>query len=332
MDASPTGSVYALPEYLEVLCRATGGRYSIRAALRGDEIRGGIPFFREGRGARVEAVPRLLLFYNGPVLRRYTTRYPAETVKRHLAALRALEASVRDEGVGKFVLRARSPLTDVRAFQAGGWTTTSGYTLVTPLGDRDELWGSIDPNARRLVDRAAEQGLTVTEDADFESFFRLHREIHERKGAPLYLPEKAFQAYIEALRGKGLLRLYHARLADGTAASSQIVLTSGHPVTHTAVAASAEEHHGTGASPFLRWKVFEALGEEGFEANDLSGAGTGGVARFKMQLGSELQACMEASMRSAAYRWAGMPRRLSRPLRRSAKRMLRPVLRRMGRP
>lgn len=184
----------------------------------------------------------------------------------------------------------------------------------------------MDPNARRLVDRAAEQGLTVSEDDDFESFFRLHWEVHERKGVPLYLAETPFREYVLTLRKRGLLRLYHARLADGTVASSQIVLASGHPVTHTAAAASAEEHHTTGASPFLRWKVFEALGHEGFKANDLTGAGTGAVARFKLQLASDLEACMEASMRRASYRWAGMPRRLSRPLRRSAKW----VLRRMG--
>lgn len=120
VEGSPAGSVYALPEYLEVLSRVTGGLFSIRAAFKGEGITGGIPFFRQGSGTRVEAVPRLLLFYNGPVLRRYTTRYPAEIVKRHLATLQVLERSIRDEGLGKVVLRARSPLTDVRAFRMEG--------------------------------------------------------------------------------------------------------------------------------------------------------------------------------------------------------------------
>ena len=95
-----------------------------------------------------------------------------------------------------------------------------------PLTDLDALWSRMEQNLRRLVDRCADQGLTVTEDDDFESFFRLHAQVHERKGARLYLSRAAFQIYFERLRAGGLARLYHARLPDGKSISTQLVLLS----------------------------------------------------------------------------------------------------------
>ena len=326
VEASPAGSVYAIPEYLEVLAGCAGGSFVVRAVFKGEEMVGGIGLYQEERGRRAASAPRLLLFYNGPVLKRDTRRYPGRVQSRRLATLQALEDSLRKDGPGKMILRLRSPLADVRAFQEAGWQAKPAYTLVVPLDDLSALWGRMDRNARRMVERAQEEGLRLTEDDDFESFFGLHQEIHERKGAPLYLPEGPFRRYVTELRDRGLLRLYHARLRDGEVASSQLVLLSDHPVTHTVTAASAARHHRTGASPFLRWKVFEALSEEGYEANDLTSAGTGEVTRFKAQLGGDLEVCMEVSRTTRAYRWAGAPARVLRLGRRAARKLLRPFL------
>jgi hypothetical protein len=38
-----SGSIYALPDYLEILCEATGGSYSILGVYREDELIGGCP-------------------------------------------------------------------------------------------------------------------------------------------------------------------------------------------------------------------------------------------------------------------------------------------------
>lgn len=328
VEASPTGSPYADPTYLECLCRATGGRYSIRAAFQGEEIVGGVPLYREGRGARSWSLPRLLLYYNGPVLRDYDTRHPADVISRHLSVLEALESSLRHSGIGRIMLRSRSPLRDVRAFQDAGWTAWPGYTLVVPLTDLEGLWKRMDGNARRLVRRAREEELTVTEGGDFEAYFRMHQELHQRKGAPLYLPEGPFRQYVTELRAFGLARLYHARLPTGQSAAVQLVLTGGHPVTHTVTAASAEAHHHTGASPFLRWEAFEDLAKDGFQANDLTHADTGPVTRFKMQLGGDLESYQVVSWSRRGYRIAQLPRRFAQLTRAGLRKLSRLAIRR----
>jgi hypothetical protein len=190
----------------------------------------------------------------------------------------------------------------------------------------------MEQNLRRLVDRCAARGLVVTEDDDFDSFFRLHAQIHERKGVRLYLPEASFRLYFARLRSKGLARLYHARLADGSAVSSQLVLLGPHPVSHTVSAATDASHLKLGATAFLRWQVFERLAEAGFAANDLTDAALNPVTHFKAQLGGDLQMCLllEAP-ESAAFRRERRKQEWATFLRRGSRRVARRLRRVVGR-
>lgn len=289
VDASRDGSPYHASAYLDVLCARGGGRYRILGVHEGEELVGGVPLYERDASTGTYVQPRLLLYYNGLVLRDYETRYPSRVTSRHLGIMEALEKKLSKLGHGGVELRCRSSRDDVRPFLDRGWSATPSYTYVVPLEDPRRLWKRVDPNLRRLVDRAREQSVQVTEDRDFESFYRLHRTVHEHKGAPLYLERSAFEPYFEDLHRKELMRLFHARLPGGRAVSSLLILASDHPVTHTVAAAADPEHYDTGASPYLRWKVFETLAEDGYEGNDLTDASLGSVARFKRQLGSDLR-------------------------------------------
>lgn len=287
---APEGSPYLATGYLEVLCRSGGGDFRVLGVFDGDQLVGGVPLYeRDARSGGRYVQPRLLLYYNGVVLRDYDTRYPSKVTSRHLGMMVALERGLSDLGYGRVELRCRWPRVDLRPFLEAGWQGWPTYTYVVPLSDTERLWGRIDQNLRRLVGRAEESGVRVTEDDDFDSYYRLHRTVHEEKGAPLYLPEDRYRSYFEGLRERGLARLYHARLADGRSVSAQIVLASDHPVTHTVSAAADPEHYDTGASPFLRWRVFQELSAEGYEGNDLTDASMNSVSRFKRQLGSDLR-------------------------------------------
>jgi hypothetical protein len=128
----------------------------------------------------------------------------------------------------------------------------------------------------------------------------MHLETHERKGAPLYLPERGFRSFFERLAKQGLLRLYHARLKDGRSISSQLVLLGPHSTSHTISAAADAKYLGLGGTPFLRWKVFEHLAELGYLANDLTDAELNPVTHFKSQLGGDLETCLVLSRQDSA--------------------------------
>jgi Acetyltransferase (GNAT) domain len=317
---SPDGSIYSTPEYLDALCEAAGGTFRILAAEKGNELLGGIALWEQRSDTKVFVTTRLLLYYNGFVLRPYETRYPSQRTARHVEILESLAEGLAGLGYDRIRLRCRSPLADVRALLAKGWSARPQYTYVVPLTDLDALRQRMDQNLRRLVDRCTEQGLSVTEDDDFESFFRLHSQIHDRKGAKLYLPHDAFEGYFRKLKERGLARLFHARLPGGASISTQLVLVGAHPVSHTVSAAADAEHLKLGATAFLRWSVFRRLSELGSVANDLTDAALNPVTHFKAQLGGDLQMCLAlespgpASGRGPYAAFVGLVRRMSRAL------------------
>lgn len=285
---APEGSPYHGSDYLDVLCRCAGGDFRVLGVRDGEELVGGVPLYERSALTGTYVKPRLLLYYNGVVLRDYDTRYPSRVTSRHLGIMEALERGLSARGYVGVELRCRSPRVDLRPFLARKWEARPGYTYVVPLADPGALWNRIDNNLRRLVDRATERELRFTEDDDFDSFYRLHRMVSEEKGAPLYLPRDSYERYFRALHDRGLLHLFHARLPTGESVSAALVLASDHPVTHTVSAAADPDHYDTGASPFLRWRTFEALSERGYAANDLTGATLDSVSRFKRQLGADL--------------------------------------------
>lgn len=286
---APGGSTYALPEYLRALCEATGAEWRILAVLRGEEIVGGIPLFERRSWAGRYVSPRLLHYYNGPILAPSSSKYPSQRTSTYLQMVTALLEGLSQRGYAHLRLHPREDLQDVRPFLAAGWTAHPSYSYVLTLGDLRQARERIEGNYRRLIRRSEESGMVLSSDEDFDSFFALHEEIHRRKGVQLYLPREAYRRYFQRLHGAGLARLYHARLADGRAVASQLVLIGPHRTTHTVCAGAAAEHLNSGATVFLRWKAAEALAADGYLENDLTDAELNPVTRFKSQLGGELR-------------------------------------------
>lgn len=299
---SPDGSPYALPEYLDALCSAGGGRFSILGVWRGGELAGGLPLYEREAGARMRFVaPRLLLYYLGPVLRDSTTKYPSQRTSRQVEALGAL-ADALSGRYDRVQLKCRHTVADVRPFQARGWLAWPSWSYVVALDDMAAAWGRVEQNLRRLVDRCTRQGMSFAEDDDVRGFHALHRVTLARKDAAAYLPEAPFCRFVMALRSRGLCRLYVARLPDGQAIAAQLVLTGPHPVSHTVSAAADPAHLGTGVNAFLRWRSFEALAALGYRGNDLTDAALNPVAHFKSQLGGDLVTCMVLDS-PTSFRW-----------------------------
>jgi hypothetical protein len=315
---SPSGSPYSRSDYLDALCTAAGGRFQVRAVRQSEALLGGVALYeRDGRHGRFVS-PRLLLYYNGPVLRRHETKYPSEQTARDLKTLAALASDLADGGYGSVVLKPRPQVTDVRPFLTAGWSALHGYTYVVPIVDLDQTRARIEQNLRRLIDRCSRSNVQFTCDDDFDSFFRLHALTMERVDGPLYLPRAAFERYYALLAQRRLAQLFHARLPDGQVVASQLVLL-GHSVTHTVSAGVDPAHAKSGVTAFLRWKVFEHLSAAGHSANDLTDASLNSVTHFKSQLGGSLEPWFELrSPESRRFRWGSQSEAVVKGLRAAA--------------
>lgn len=284
---SPQGSVYALPEYLAALCEATGATFRIVGVFLDGQLVAGVPLYeRSGRTGTVVA-NRTLLYYNGIVLNLPPRKSHADQTSQMQSALTVLEGHLAGLGLAHVLLHNHASVTDLRPFLARGWRPMLAYTYVVSLADLDAQWERVDQNLRRLIRRCERDGVGYREDADFDALFRLHLQTHQRKGAPLYLPEKAFRGYFERVHALGLARLAHAVYQDKVIAS-QLMLTGPYAESHTVCAGADEDYLKLGASAFLRWQAFRSLARDGYRSNDLTDASMNPVTRFKSQLGGEL--------------------------------------------
>jgi hypothetical protein len=215
--------------------------------------------------------------------------YPSRNTSLYLKIVAALDDWLAGQNYAHVRLKSRGDVNDVRPFEVRHWSIGTAYTYEVSCADLGTAFGRMDNNYRRLVNRCERDGISLVSDDDFDTFFRLHHEVSQRKDAPLYLARADFRTYFQRLRDRDLCRLYHARLPDGTAAASQLVLVGPHPVTHTVAAGASAEHLRSGAAVFLRWKAIEALAGDGYLGNDLTDAALNDVTRFKSQLGGELR-------------------------------------------
>jgi hypothetical protein len=297
--SSPDGSIYNTAEYLDVFCGVTSASYRILAVLKNDEIFGGVALFERHSRLGDFVAPRLLLYYNGLVLRDFATSYPSKRTGRQIEIMSILEEQLSKMRYARLALNNRSTITDARVFKSRGWRIDLNFTYVVPLADMKRLWDRTEQNLRRLIKRCEKHDIRCTQDDDFDSFFQLHHEIHQRKGVSLYLPYKKFKTYFERLNSRGLCQLYHARMPDGKPLASQLVLLGKHPISHTVCAGAAAEYLKLGSNPFLRRKVFEDLSNRGYTGNDLTDATLNAVTHFKSQLGADLKVCFKFSKKDS---------------------------------
>ena len=303
VEGSPQGSAYANPAYLDTFCRAAGGTFRILAARRSNEIVGGVAIYERRDGSRIRVSPRLLLYYNGILLSEQSTKYPSQRTARALEVISSIEAALSGADYESVALKNRSSISDARVFMDQGWSVRPGYSYVVPIADLTLAWDRVEQNLRRLVKRCTGDGLQLTDDDDFDSFWRMHAATVERKGTDLYLPREQFQQFFSSLHRLDLCRLYHARLPTGQSISSQLVLLGKHEVSHTISAAADANFMNMGATAFLRWKVFEKLSALGYMANDLTDAALNPVTHFKSQLGGKLELCLICEKRSPNGNW-----------------------------
>jgi hypothetical protein len=258
-------------------------------AERAGEMVGGIALFERTSRWGQYVSGRLLLYYNGFVLKAHPSKYPSEQTARDIETISALAEELHQQKYGRFEIKNRGALTDVRAVLQHGWKAWPSYSYVVKIDDLETAWSRVEQNLRRLVGRCEGEGICFTDDDDFASFYRLHEQTHNRKGTTLYLPRKSFERYFNRLKTLDLCRLYHARTGNGQVISSQLVLLGSHPISHTVSAAADAAFLKTGASAFLRWRAFEHLSKLGYSGNDLTDAQLNPVTHFKSQFGGDLE-------------------------------------------
>jgi len=289
VDESSQGSIYSKSYFLDTLSQAYSADYRILAVFKNDELMGGMGiYFNKTRyGEKVHIPP--LLYYNGLVLKDFSTKYPSITTSRYLEITNVIIDELESGGYASIDLSSRHPYYDLRAFVWRGWQIWLRYTYEVPISDLEYQWDRVEQNIRRLIKRCETENMTLIVDDDVETFVRLNQNTYQRKGLTPYIDKDRFGKMYQKLKDHNSCQLYFVALPDGRRIAAQAVLMTSHPVTHTWMAGSDPDFLRSGASAFLRWKVFEDLSHRGYAFNDLTDATIESVAKFKSQFGGDLR-------------------------------------------
>lgn len=320
VDDSPHGGIHNQSYFLEALCRALGTHFRILAAFKHEELVGGagLHYVRGRYGDMIQLRP--LLYYNGFVIKAFESKYPSIMESRRAEVVNALLNEIEGGRYAFAEISNRSSLDDLRPFLQRGWQLFPRYTYVVPIGDLEKQWERVEQNLRRLISRCEREGIMFEPSDDADGFYSMYEATYHRKGVQPYIRREAFLELHEDLKAHNACRIYFAVMPGGRRAAGEIVLMSGHPVTHTWMAGSDPEFLRTGASAFLRWKAFEDLQKRGYKFNDLTDAMNDKVAKFKSQFGGRLEASFvlhkeissQLKLRNRLDRLISLPRTLVR--------------------
>lgn len=180
------------------------------------------------------------------------------------------------------------PLGDL--LRANGWRQGANVqperTLVVDL-DRaeEEIWAGLRSKWRQYVGKARRSGVAVVESdaSGLGEFYRIYVETAQRAGF-LYRTEAAYRDVYEAFAARGAARLLFARLADGTAAATLMLLECGGRVVEpyggmTAGGADLRANY------LLKWEAIRSSREAGLAVYDMWGLAHSGIEHFKRGFG-----------------------------------------------
>ena len=294
LESASEGSPYQLPEYLFALATATGANVKLLGAFgKSGDLEGGVGLYTTNSVLGDVATSRLMLYYNGPFVKQSKSSYPQKRESHRRNVLQAIESHLSQSALRSVRFKVRCASDDYRSFLANGWTARPVYSYVIPLDNIAHQWRLVDANVKRLVRRGQKEGLRLNVDGDFDSFYEMHVEMHNRKGSPIYFCKPVFRALVQSLTKHRIGRIFQVSSPSGDPLASQLVLYGSGKVAHMLSAAGFSSAQNTGCNAFLRWQVCEWLAAHSYDALDLTDAHNPSVARFKAQFGPCLQTGLE---------------------------------------
>jgi FemAB-related protein (PEP-CTERM system-associated) len=271
VQSSPDTTFYYPSAWREVLRRAYGHPLIYLMARQGGDVRGVLP----------------LIYIRSPIGGHHLDSLPGGLCADDLSSAEALVAHAQDltHSLGADYLLLRD---GVRPWPIEGLTTLQQHvTLVTPIpDDADSLWKSVDRDARRLVRRSREAGITIEIDPSFvDEFWRIYStELHD-KGTPVP-PASLFRQGAHLL-GDDFTVLGVKRNGDVIGAGC---LSLFRDTAWCSWGASLRREFDYYPNYLLHWHILDYARQHGYQYVDLGRSQPGSNAyQFKKKWGGQMQ-------------------------------------------
>jgi len=168
------------------------------------------------------------------------------------------------------------------------YTSLIDITDANAALDANPVYARANKSRRQEIRYAIKHGVEVDDRLDIAQFESLYRETFARQNQTVDEPDLArMLTLIESLETVGMVRMFVARLTDGTVGSIAVFGLDGQRAAYLYGANAAEgrdNHCGT----YVLWRSFQALNEEGVREIDLEGVNSPKRGYFKLSFGGSL--------------------------------------------
>jgi peptidoglycan pentaglycine glycine transferase (the first glycine) len=233
----------------------------------------------------------------GPYSMGYAPRGPVATTFDQ-ASLDAFTAAVRDFAKSRRLTHvtvdpglegtAHHPLFDAAGWQPSDVLQLASTQIISLDKTEAELWSDVYKSSRRYANGARKKGCYVEEvgTEGMPVFYEILVETAERSG---FIP-RAMEAYADVYRAfaaQGRARILIGYLADGSAVSSKMILTSGGRMSQL-YGGLTDEGGKARSGHFFEWEAITSCKTAGAEVFDMWGRSTKGIAHFKQGFGGRV--------------------------------------------
>lgn len=161
-------------------------------------------------------------------------------------------------------------------------------TIILDLKNpEDGLMGAMHEKTRYNIRLAKRSGVFVSQEGDFEDFWKMLSETAMRDGFNLH-PKEHYRKLLSAKTVDFSNELFFARFKDKIAAAALINFYVPSGIATYLHGASGREHRGAMAPHLLHWEIIQEAKRRGFWGYDLGGIDEikwPGVTRFKKGFG-----------------------------------------------
>lgn len=284
--ASPQGTIFSSPRWLELTAKVTGSKLEILAARDGNTIFCAIPILERKKLWYSVVTSNPLSPYNG-ILLAPSMQNEARVHEVLKSMLQSVVSSI------KYIhLSVHSSFHDLRPFMWEGWRMYRLYTYLIDITDEATLWAGFSQSLRRKVRRAEDDGITVTETDDTALLAEQYQYSYQRHGISEPIPTARIRAWAEGARTCGG-RIFHAKDERGNVLASRMVIVAA-PFVYDWIAGSTDAGNTSSANHVLVTDIMRRLSGEGVTTFDFRGANTPGVVDFKRSFGGVLLGYTEA--------------------------------------
>ena len=323
VTASPQGTVFHTSNWLFRTASSLNKMPVILGCYEDEELIGGCPLLLPGsRGLlRTASSAALLAPYGGIVIGSIESTKRREQELHNNKVIAAICDYIAQRRFDHIELVNSPGLEDIRWFTQNGWDVKVYYTYALPIDG--DVSNRISKNARRSINRAAKQGVTVARHFDPEVYWNLTVNTFGKQNSRPPFSKKHLLSMLDMIREKDLGEMWVARTSSGEIAAAEVVIYDTKTV-HRWSAASAEEHLNTGATSLLLSEIIAHSVERNYPSINLMAGNMAHLSAFIASFNPDLVPYYSVASSGIGY---SALRRVSKHMCSMASRVARPTVR-----